>query len=89
MADDQIQSEIKKSLFEVQRTVERNSLGLHDHIDHLEGGQLSKLMTAMADMTERVRRMEIAIQRCQSEISDLSIEISNLETSIEIATKGR
>lgn len=86
---ERLETEMKKSFFEMQRTVERTSLGLHDHIDHLEGGQLSKLTTAMADMTERVRRMEIAIERCQSEITDLGVEISNLQTSIEMATKGR
>jgi hypothetical protein len=89
MLEEQLETEIKKTLFDVQRTVERQTLGLHDHIDHLEGGQLSKMVTAMADMTERVRKMELAIDRCHVEITDLAVEISRLQTSIEMATKGR
>jgi hypothetical protein len=89
MIENKFEAEIKKSFIDMQRTVERTGLGLHDHIDHLEGGQLSKLMTAMLDMTERVRKMEIAIERCQSEITGLEVDIGNLQTTIEIATKGR
>jgi len=89
LKEDQLEAEMKKAFFDMQRSVERTGLGIHDHIDHLEGGQLSKLMTAMLDMTERVRKMEMAIVRCQSEITDLGVEIANLQTSIDIATKGR
>jgi hypothetical protein len=89
MLEGQLEAEMKKSFVDTQRTVERTGLGLHDHIDHLEGGQLSKLMTAMQDMTERVRKMEIAIERCQSEITGLGVDIADLRTTIELATKGR
>ena len=89
LKEEQLEAEMKKSFFDMQRTIERTGLGVHDHIDHLEGGQLSKLMTAMLDMTERVRKMELAIERCRSEITDLGVEIANLQTSIDMATKGR
>ncbi len=80
---------MKKAFVDLQRTVERTGLGLHDHVDHLEGGQLSKIMTAILDMTERVRKIEIAIDRCQSEIRELAVDVSDLQASIEMATKGR
>jgi len=89
MLEGQFEAEVKQEFRDVQKTVERTGLGLHDHIEHMESGQLSKLMTAMVDMTERVRKMEIALEKCQAEILDLGVEISNLQTSIEMATKGR
>jgi len=89
MLESQLKAELKKSFGDMQRAVERTGLGLHDHIDHLEGGQLSKVMTAILDMTERIRKMEIAIDRCQSEITELVVDIDDLQTSIETATKGR
>jgi len=89
MLEGQFEAEVKREFRDVQKTVERTGLGLHDHLDHMESGQISKLMTAIIDMTERVRKMEITLQKCQDEITDLGVEISNLQTSIEIATKGR
>lgn len=89
MPDGKLEPELMKAFADTQKAVQRTGLGIHDHIDHLEGGQLSKLMTAILDMTERVRRMEIAIDRCQSEITELCVDVSNLQTSIEIATKSR
>jgi len=78
-----------KAFGDMERTVERTGLGLHDHLDHMEGGQLSKLMTAILDMTERVRKMELAIERCQSEITELGVAIADLQTRVEMATRGR
>ena len=46
-------------------------------------------MTAILDMTERVRKMELAIERCQSDIMELGVEIADLQTRIEMATRGR
>jgi hypothetical protein len=89
MTDGQSVVDLKKSFTDLQKSVERTGLGLHDHIDHLEGGQLSKLMTEILDMTERVRKMEIAIDRCQAEIVEVQVDIFKLQTSIDIATKGR
>jgi hypothetical protein len=89
MLEGQLEAELRKSCGDMQRAVERTGLGLHDHIDHLEGGQLSKVMTAILDMTERIRKMEIAIDRCQSEIMEMVVDIGDLQTSIEMATKGR
>ena len=82
-------AEMRKGFGDMERTVERTGLGLHDHIDHLEGGQLSKVMTAILDMTERVRKMELAIERCQTEITQLGVDIADLQTRIEMATQGR
>ena len=81
--------EMRKSFDDMERTVERTGLGLHDHLDHMEEGQLSKVMTAILDMTERVRKMELAIECCQSEISELGVDIADLQTRIEMATHGR
>ena len=89
MLEGELEAEMKKAFVDLQRTVERTGLGLHDHVDHLEGGQLSKIMTAILDITERVRKMEIAIDRCQSEIRELVVDVSDLQVSIEMATKGR
>jgi len=89
MLEGQFEAEVKQEFRDIHKTVERTGLGIHDHIDHMESGQLSKLMTAMMDMTERVKKMETALEKCQSELLDLEVEISNLQTSIEIATKGR
>jgi len=89
MLEGRLEAEMKKLFSDMQQTVERTGLGLHDHIDHLEAGQLSKLMTAVLDMTERIRKMEIALDRCQSKITELGIDLSNLQTTIEMATKGR
>jgi len=89
MLEGQLEAELRKSFGDMQRTVERTGLGLHDHIDHLEGGQLSKVMTAILDMTERIRKMEIAINKCQSEITEIAVDLGDLQTSLEMATKGR
>jgi hypothetical protein len=89
MLEGQLEAEMKKAFGDMERTVERTGLGLHDHLDHMEGGQLSKVMTAILDMTERVRKMELAIGRCQSEITQLDVDIADLQTRVEMATRGR
>ena len=85
----QFEDEVREGFKEIQKSVERTGLGLHDHVDHMESGQLSKLMTSILDMTERIRKMEIAVKECQSAISDLKIEISDLQNSTDIGIKGR
>jgi len=89
MQEAQFEVEVKKEFKDIQKSVERTGLGIHDHLDHMEGGQLSKIMTAIYEMTDRVRKMEIALEKSQEEITGLALEVSNLQTSIEMATKGR
>jgi hypothetical protein len=89
MLEGQFEVEVKQEFREIHKTVERTGLGIHDHIDHMESGQLSKLMTAVMDMTERVRKMEKALEKSEAQLLDLGVEISNLQKAIEIATKGR
>jgi hypothetical protein len=89
LIEGQFEAEVRKKFRDLTKTVERMAHVVHDRIDRMDMGHISNLMTAMLDMTERVRKMELSLEKYEKELLDLEVEISNLQTKIEIATKGR
>ena len=80
---------MRTKFLDLNKSMERMILTLHDHIGRMEDGQLSNLMTAVMDMPERVQKMELALEKCQSEITAVLVEVFNLRMTNGIATKGR
>jgi chromosome segregation ATPase len=89
MSEERRLADLNKEFEWINEHIDRFSKAVHDHISRLEEGQLDKMSTSLQDLSERVRAMEQAIEQCKKDISDLALEISNLDTTIKVATSER
>ena len=80
---------IENEISNLYELVDKFNGAINEHLDDIRQRELSKILEFLFQISITVKKILETVDSYRSDVENLGLEVSDLRTAIELATKGR